>query len=318
MSEQTLTLADDSGGIVEFGSFRNPELALREMEQVAAAFQKRANTLGLYKKIGDSKHLLIEGWQMLAAMYRVTASVRETKYVAFGDVNGWEATAIAIHVPSGREISSADGMCLSDEDNWGPRTKYEWFDKPDGGRGKRAMGTVPTPTQQLRSMAQTRACSKVLSNLLKPVARMAGFAGTPGEEMTGDEGSGDRPPVSQPGRKSEAGLVISEAQAKRLWALAKSASKGEDHIRAVLKHFGFESSKDVTRDKYDSVCAAVQKDLPAQAQSQPNPSDQPPADLKDHPDWPEVLSGDQWFKVKGVVHRISPKTGNYQPWPFKE
>lgn len=255
----------------DFGSFRNPDLALREAEMVAAAFAKRAEKLQLYKTIGTSKHLLVEGWQMLGSMYRVTASITSTRYVDFGNVTGWEATAEAIYVPTGQKISQADAMCLSDEDNWGPRPKYEWVDGENGKRVKKLIGTVPTPTQQLRSMAQTRACSKVYSNLLKFVARMAGFAGTPGEEMTGDEGAGEgqRNNVQQPRRASEsggngnggapAGNVISEAQGKRFFAICKQSGKSEDQIKAILKHFGFASDRDITRDKYEAICTEVQK-----------------------------------------------------------
>lgn len=153
MSEQLQT--QDNGGL-EFGSFRNPELAMKEAEMVAAAFRKRAESLQLYKEIGTakSKHLLIEGWQMLASMYRITASITSTRYVEFGDVNGWEATAEAIHIPTGQVVSRADAICLSDEDNWGPRPKYEWRDDGSGTKKKVQVGTVATPTQQLRSMSQ--------------------------------------------------------------------------------------------------------------------------------------------------------------------
>jgi hypothetical protein len=237
-----------SEGQIEFGSFRSPEQHLKEAQAVAAAFAKEARRLQLYKRIGDSDHLLVEGWQMLAAMYRVTASIQCTRYVEYGDAHGWEATAEAIFVPTGQKISSADGMCLDSEDQWGRVSRYEWQN------GKKVkVGDVAKPLQQLRSMAQTRAQSKVLSNLLKWVARLAGFAATPGEEMTDDGG------FTPPAPKQTEGNLITEAQAKRLYAIAKSSGKSDDEIKAIMAHFGFQHSREITRDKYDSIVEEITK-----------------------------------------------------------
>jgi hypothetical protein len=237
-----------SEGQIEFGSFRSPEQHLKEAQAVAVAFAKEARRLELYKHIGESDHLLVEGWQLLASLYHVTASIQSTRYIEIGDAHGWEATAEAIFVPNGMKISSADAMVLDDEDRWGMVSKYEWQN------GKKVkVGDVAKPLQQLRSMAQTRAQSKVLSNLLKFVARMAGFAATPGEEM-GDES------FTPPTAKQTEGNTITDAQAKRLFAIAKSNGKTEEQIKAILQHFGFASSREITRgDKYDAICAELNK-----------------------------------------------------------
>ena len=47
------------------------------------------------------------------------------------------------------------------------------------------VGETATPLFQLRSMAQTRACAKALSNLFKWVVVLAGYRPTPAEEMIG-------------------------------------------------------------------------------------------------------------------------------------
>lgn len=253
--------------IIEFGSFRHPETVLKEADLVAKTFKKRADELQLYKKIGPSKHLLIEGWQMLAAMYRVSAGVVDDRYIQMGDAHGFEATAEAIFVPTRQQISTAKAMCLSDEENWGMRNKYEWQNN------KRVLvGSTPTPLQQIRSMAQTRACSKVLSNLLKWVARMAGFAAAPAEDMSASDApfETEGQPVNPPQRKPQqpessdnngngGPRVVTEKQASRIWALGHAASKSKDEVLAILKHFGFESAKDVTAEKYEAICSEIQK-----------------------------------------------------------
>jgi hypothetical protein len=262
-------ITPDPTQVVEFGTFRHPETVLKEAELVARTFAARANKLALYKQIGESKHLLIEGWQTLAAMYRVTAGIAEDQYITIGDAHGYEATAEAIYVPSGTRISAAKAMCLSDEERWGMRPQYQWKDGPNG-RVREQVGSTPTPLQQLRSMAQTRACSKVLSNLLKWVARMGGFAGTPAEEMTGDEyerGNGRAAASSsEPQRRApqNGSALVSEAQVKRLYALGHSAGKSRDEVGIVVAAYGFTDAAQITRDRYEAICSEVMKPKGAQ------------------------------------------------------
>ncbi|MBR8840426.1 MAG: hypothetical protein DSM106950_42190 [Stigonema ocellatum SAG 48.90 = DSM 106950] len=48
--------------------------------------------------------------------------------------------------------------------------------------------------------------------------------------------------------------LITEGQRKRLWAIAKNELKlSDDQIKSALKHFGFEKTELITRDKYDAV-----------------------------------------------------------------
>jgi hypothetical protein len=261
--------------VIEFGTFRDPEQALIEAELVAKAFARRAAGLNLFKQIGDSKHLKIEGWQMLAMMYRVTAGVVDTRYVEVGEYTGYEATAEALLIRGADlppiRISTAQAMCLNDEERWDVRPEYDWI-RPEGGgeKVKTLVGEVAVPLQQLRSMAQTRACSKVLSNLLKFVAVMAGYAGTPAEEMTGRESGPDRPQRQAPQRSGKAAPTdpISEPQCNRLWAIAKNAAKSDDAVGVILEHFKYptnveggvrKASESIMRKDYDAIVAEVMK-----------------------------------------------------------
>lgn len=81
---------------------------------------------------------------------------------------------------------------------------------------------------------------------------------------------GQRPPVQQPQEKKadnapEPGHghnIISEAQRKRFYAIAKGTNATDDQIKDWLfREFGFESSKDITRDVYEKVCAQVVNDM---------------------------------------------------------
>lgn len=170
-------------------------------------------------------YLEFEDWQMVAKFYGCTVKVESTNYVQFGEVHGFEATAIVLD-RSQAEISRAESMCLNDEETWGMVSKYEWEDELDsngkkiwveGKNGKKGfykgkkvkVGEAPKPLFQLRSMAQTRAGARALRQVFAWVVVLAGYKPSVAEEMTGDERPGDygqqeeRKPVTQPKRASE-------------------------------------------------------------------------------------------------------------------
>lgn len=78
----------------------------------------------------------------------------------------------------------------------------------------------------------------------------------PGAKQEGKKAEG-KPPVQQPGKKSEANQdpsKISEAQKKRFYAIAKGTGKSDDTIKEHLATFGIEHTADIPKDKYDELC----------------------------------------------------------------
>jgi hypothetical protein len=67
-------------------------------------------------------------------------------------------------------ISAAESICTRSERTWKERDEYA-----------------------IKSMAQTRACAKALRNVLAWVAVLAGFEGTPAEEIAGVKGAAGAP-----------------------------------------------------------------------------------------------------------------------------
>lgn len=57
---------------------------------------------------------------------------------------------------------------------------------------------------------------------------------------------------------ARAARVISAEQVKRLWTLARKRNWADADIKALILRFGFESSKDITVEKYDDVVASVE------------------------------------------------------------
>lgn len=139
---------------------RPPTKVLEEARQAAHALTDVISKKAKPVKFNGEIYLEFEDWQTVGRFYGITARVRETKYVQYDKVSGFEASADAILVSTGQVISSAESLCLNDESNWAKK-----------------------PMFQLKSMSQTRACAKALRNVLAWVVVLAGYKPTPAEEM---------------------------------------------------------------------------------------------------------------------------------------
>lgn len=226
---------------------RAPDVVLEEATRAAKALAQVIE--GKPKKVvfNGKTYLQFEDWQTLGRFYGVTAVAKSTRYVTYGEgeymVRGFEATAEALLVSGDQIISSAEAMCLDDESNWANK-----------------------PLFQLKSMAQTRACAKALRNVLAWVVVLAGYAPTPAEEMDSVTVSDSDSGVGLPRRKSAKSAkpaseekYISEAQQKRLFAIATEHGVDKETVREILNRYGFEFSREITKAKYQAICAEIEK-----------------------------------------------------------
>jgi hypothetical protein len=139
----------------------DPAQAMQQMTQVADTLAAVVHKQNLVKRIGQSDHVLVEGWTFLGSLLGVFPIVVWTKPVIRDEQQvGWEARVEA-RTRAGELVGAAEAECLTDEGTWKGR--------PDYAR---------------RSMAQTRAVSKALRMPLGFVMQLAGFNPTPAEEMT--------------------------------------------------------------------------------------------------------------------------------------
>jgi len=244
------------GGLALMG---DPRQMLAQARHAADVLIEVVEKQELYQDIGKQRHLLVEAWQFCAHFYGITARVVSCEPYTdeLTGAAGFKATADALHMITSQVISSASALCLNNEDNWNMRPKYEWSG-PQGQRERRQIGEVRVPSQQLASMAQTRAISKVLSNVLRFVVVLAGFNSTPAEEMTGDEHSNgeEKKPGREPERKSASnggGKVITEPQRKRLFAIMKEIGCPMNIGAQIWIAAGFNVAADITMEKYDAV-----------------------------------------------------------------
>jgi hypothetical protein len=112
--------------------------------------------------IKGKEHLSFEAWQTIGKFYgyMVDTDAKEPEYVEYDGVWGFKAHAQVVNEHTGIRVGGASAICMSDEPNWRGRDKFA-----------------------IMSMAQTRAGSKSLRQILSWVVALAGYAPAPLEEM---------------------------------------------------------------------------------------------------------------------------------------
>lgn len=220
---------------------RDPALIIDEARRAANALVAVLRRKPSKVMFNGEQYLENEDWQVIGQFFGLTARLESDAYVTYGDAAGWEATAVIV-ARDGRIVGRQTAMCLNDEEKWSARPRYVWayclgkgdhathehtqddpgpaivWERADGRARPRKwrmpMGTEPVPLFQLRSMAQTRASSRVHASVLRfvPVLAGPGYATTPAEEMDAAErvpqdapideapppGDGDAPPGKTP------------------------------------------------------------------------------------------------------------------------
>ena len=157
-------------GQVSIYASQDPAQQLEEARARAKILVEVVTEQGLAMSFGGGKkHVMVEGWQFLASQFGLIPDIEWTKELD----DGWEARCALRRLSDGQIVSHADAECRRSESNWKSSDSYA-----------------------IRSMAETRAVSKVCRIALSSVMVMAGFAATPAEEMSGSFGGTKEPPKS--------------------------------------------------------------------------------------------------------------------------
>jgi len=151
-------LTEVEGTFVELR--REPVEVLDDAKKAAKALTTVIDQKPHKVMIKGQVYLEYEDWQTVAQFYGYTARTCDTVPVDLNGIKGAKARAELIDFRTGIVVGGAEAYCMSDEENWGNKP---WF--------------------QLASMAQTRAGSKAIRNRMAWVVVLAGYAGTPAEEM---------------------------------------------------------------------------------------------------------------------------------------
>lgn len=145
---------------------RSPEEFLQKSQRIATALDKLIKDRGLFKEIKGRRYIYAEAWTTCAAMLRCVPSIVDVKVDEDENREWFRAVATAVlRTFDGREISRAQAECSSDEELWSERDNFA-----------------------IRSMAQTRAVSRVCRLALSWIPVLAGYEPTPAEEMLEEEG----------------------------------------------------------------------------------------------------------------------------------
>ena len=234
---------------------------------------------------GTKEHLTVEAWVTCGMMVGVSPKTEWTQEVrnpTTGELEGYKARVQAIRMATGAVIGAAESSCHFDEQNKRRDTGELYERWLEHGRPNR---------HAAMSMAQTRATSKALAQALRWIPVLAGYSGTPFEEMPpGGVGNGDGPksktssrgskPTASGGKSRGNMTTISDAMAKRAVAIARSQGQkikpevhGFDVVADMLVMGKRPVQPDGSRypeliahlvevislDAYDAFCAAIER-----------------------------------------------------------
>lgn len=139
---------------------RSPSNEVAFGKKAADALMSIVRDKKLARKFGGEKeHLFVEAWEILGQFAGLSAVINDAEPIEIDGIKGAKASAIILDGAQNK-VGAAIAYCMRDEGNW---KNKPWF--------------------QLASMAQTRAVSKAFRIKLGWVAVLAGYSGTPAEEM---------------------------------------------------------------------------------------------------------------------------------------
>jgi hypothetical protein len=197
--------------------------ALRAVTYLMELLDKKPKKVMIHGK----RHIEFDDWIILGNFYGIDVKTKDAEPIDVFGVKGAKAKADVVRIDDGRIIGGAEAYCLYDEPNW-----------------------IGKPFFQLASMAQTRAGSKALANVLRGFVALKGISGTPAEEMinqTQTNGNG-KPATRRPATKArtnpddiiqdEVNDIVNETvkkPAKRTTRTVTKAPKGhEDAVDAEI------------------------------------------------------------------------------------
>ncbi len=137
-----------------------PDQRIKQAEVLATQLRDVIDKQKLYQTIGKKKHVTVEGWETVGILAGVTA--REVE--SHRDDLGWHATVELVRVDNGQVVGRASSLVGHTEKLWCDREEYA-----------------------RKSMATTRATGKAFRLTLAWVVCLAGYSGTPAEEMVADK-----------------------------------------------------------------------------------------------------------------------------------
>ena len=218
-------------------SAATPKALVAGATEAANALADVVRKARLSVRIQGRDYVRVEGWTTLGTMLGVVA--REVETVARDD-GSYVSTVELVRMSDGAVISRASAECGGpDEPVWNKRPPYA-----------------------RRSMAQTRATGKACRLAFSWIMALAGYEATPAEEIDGVVHQ-QQPTQQQQQQKKKGGLrKPTQAQLKRLFAIAREKGVDNDTLKAHIKRcYGVESTKELTLVQYEDLVSVLEKGL---------------------------------------------------------
>lgn len=236
----------------------DPAEIVKRATKAADALRPVLEQRGMTTTIGDRVHVNVEGWQTLGSLVGIMVAqpwtrecpwpaderltdelraIRDAGY-AFGYDAGYAAVTLG-----GLVVGGGEGTCRRTEQNWGIR------------------GGEVVDDFALKGMAQTRAQSRTYASPLRFVVELAGYSGTPTDEMTQAQRT------AAGGRGKGGGQAATPGQLKYLFdgygpnRPALLASLNDDARAIVVRHVS--GSETLTKGAAGKLIERL-KDLDAQ------------------------------------------------------
>lgn len=169
--------------------------------------------------INGKRHIEFGDWVALGNAYGIDVDTTDVEPVEVFEAKGFKCKAKVVRIDDGTIIGGATAYCLENERNWKGKDYF-----------------------QIASMAQTRAGSKALANVLRFVVEVdEAISGTPAEEMDENTSSKKAFPkqkkrAAKKQKKEEAHDNVIEAKAK-----IKNETVGDEPAKKSLKELADEN-----------------------------------------------------------------------------
>lgn len=234
----------------------SPAAMLDKAKEIANVLDSLIKDRGLATRIGNKDHVQIEAWQTLSTLLGCAPIIRWTRPVtdpATGrpklteyevhvkdyewvapegggrkqkrhkadrsyTVRGYSWEACCEVVKDGVVLATAEAMVTREEDRWAGADDYA-----------------------IRSMAQTRAQSRAIAAAARWVVTLAGYSGTPAEEMAGhaaDQANANAEPARPPTWAEASSPELDKLAKQALIYLAGSAEKASELYAAIVAEPG--------------------------------------------------------------------------------
>jgi hypothetical protein len=222
--------------------FGRDEIGLERATRIANQLDSIIREKGLAVQIGPSKHIKVEAWCAVASMVGVAPQTAWTKAIrdeGTMEVCGFRSRVEVRRLATGDIIGAAEASCYADEVQKKRDGTYlhRWVDYCPRYDSPPTSPCKQRPTlHAVESMAQTRATSKAIGQVLRWIPVLAGYSGTPAEEMPPSGDMSEEPDIprrptshaAQRQRQERDDREISDKQGKLLWA--KCYAKAEEII----------------------------------------------------------------------------------------